>query len=172
MLERELVFNYNTSLSRVYDKGVEDNAELVAIIPEIIGYEQGIWDNGIRKDGMVYKMTDIPEHLRRTIEMFLNKDGEIRFRIKIEKRVDMDGIIKLKIKVKLYNLLSRIIMKIIKTRVFIEMIAEGDGCKVNVKYQINSLLSKTINDKLYEYIENKMTTYFIKKIDNYIKTLE
>jgi len=111
MLERELIFNYKTSLSNIYDKGVEDNADLIAVIPEIIGYEQGRWDNGKRKDWMVYKMTDIPENLRKTIEMFLNKEGEIRFRIKIYKQ-------------------------------------------------------------LYEYIETKMTNYFIKKIDNYIKTLE
>jgi len=172
MLERELIFNYKISLLKVYDKGVEDNSELVKIIPEIVGYEQWRWDSGKRKDWMVYKMTYIPENLRKTIEMFLNKDGEIRFRIKIEKRVDMDGVIRLKVKVKLYNFLSKIIMKIIRTRVFIEMIAEDDGCKIVVKYQINSLLSKTINDKLYEYIETKLSNYFIKKIDNYIKTLE
>jgi hypothetical protein len=172
MLERELIFNYKTSLSNIYDKGVEDNADLIAVIPEIIGYEQGRWDNGKRKDWMVYKMTDIPENLRKTIEMFLNKEGEIRFRIKIYKQIDMEGVIRIKVKVKLYNFLSKIIMKIIKTKVLIEMIGDGNGCKINVKYRINSLLSKTINDKLYEYIETKMTNYFIKKIDNYIKTLE
>ena len=172
MLERELIFNYNTSLVNVYDKAVEDNGELVKIIPEIVGYEQGKWENGIRKDMIIYKMTDIPENLRTTIEMFLNKEGEIRFKLKIEKRVDMDGVIRLRVKVKLYNLLSKIVMKIIKTRIFIEMMVEGEGCKIITRYQINSLLSKSINERLFDYVETKLCNYFIKKIDNYIKTLK
>ena len=172
MLESELVFVYKLGLDDLYNRAVEDNAELISIIPEIIGYEQGRWLNGLRKDIMIYKMTDIPEGLKNTIKMFIGNENEVRFKLKIEKRIDMDGIIRLRIKVKLYNFISRLLMKIIKTRVMIEMMKDDNGCKINVKYQINSLLSKTINDKLYEYIENKLNTYFIKKIDNYIKSLE
>ena len=171
MLERELLFEYDLKLPEIYMKTVEENEEMVKIIPEIIGYEQGKWENGIRKDGIIYKMTNIPENLKYTIQMFLNNNQEIKFKLKIEKRIDMDGIIRLKIKVKLYNLLSKIMMKIVKTRIFIDMMENGEGCKIIVKYQINSLLNKNINDLLYEFIENKIHNYFIKKIDNYIKTL-
>jgi len=172
MLEKELQFVYKLKLDDIYNRAVEDNSELISVIPEIIGYEQGKWLNGLRKDVMIYRMTDIPDGLKHTIKMFIDDSNEIRFKLKIEKRIDMDGIIRLKIKVKLYNLISRIIMKIIKTRVMVEMMKYNDGCKITVKYQINSLLNKSINDKLYEYIENKLNTYFIKKIDNYIKSLE
>lgn len=173
MLERELIFEYpNITLDELYMKTLENNVELIKVIPEITRYMQGKWADGIRRDEIIYKLTDIPENLNSTIQMFLDNNGEIRLGIKIEKRTDINGTIKLKIKVKVFNILSKIIMKIVKTRIYIDMAKIGDNItNVIVKYQINSLLSKSINDILYKYIETKLNDYFIKKIDNYIKNI-
>lgn len=170
MISKDLIFEYdNIDIWQLYNKTVENNNEMIKIIPEIVEYKQGTWKNEKRKDKLICKLLNIPENLRTIIrQIFLNKNDEIGCKLKIEKKVSADKtIIRLKIKMKLKNMLSNLILKIFKFRVYIDIKREELKTIANVRYEINSLLINEIN----EYIENKLNNYFISKIDNFVKKI-
>ncbi len=170
MISKDLIFEYdNIDMWHLYNKTVEDNNEMIKIIPEIVEYKKGTWKNEKRKDKLVCRFLNIPENLISIIrQMFLNKNDEIGCKLKIEKKVSDDNTkIRLKLKMKLKNMLSNLILKIFKFRVYIDIKKEDLKTVANVRYEINSLLMNEIN----EYIENKLNNYFISKIDNYVKNI-
>ena len=161
MISKDLIFIYdNIDVNGLYDKTMEDNEDMVKLIPEIIKYEKGIWKEGKRKDKLVCKLLNIPDNLTTILRnLFLNKNDEIGFKIKI-KKFNENNNIKLKLKLKFSN----VIMKIFNFGGYIE-IEEGKEIKtiVKVRYEIKSLLGEEINKLIYSYVENKLNNYFIVK---------
>jgi len=166
MIFKDLIFTYDININELYNKTLEDNKEIITEIPEIVRYEQGIWNDKRRKDKIRLKMLNIPPDLIPILQnLFLNKNNEIDVKIKIKKTITKEEEIKLKIKIKLINIISNMLFKLINFKIFINIKTNGDkGSIVNVRYEINSLLGDNINT----YIENKINFYFINKINNFL----
>jgi len=159
---KELFFQYFINKYDLFNFAVEDNDEFIRIIPEIVFYEKGKWKNNIRIDIIKINIVDIPFNLRTIIDMMRDKKGEIGIRIKIFKEIIDDKII-IKTKLKLNGIIGSLINKAINLKVKIEMI---NNTEVKLIYDLKSILQT----ELLNHIENKIENYYIKKVDEYIKT--
>jgi hypothetical protein len=174
MIEKELTFNYNLNFNNIYNLAVENNDEFIKVIPEIVLYEKGIWmnDDIYRKDKLWINIADIPYDLRGVIDMIRDKKGFIGLKIKIKKILNNDKEIHLRIKTKLNGFLGKIIEKFLKIICNINIIYKEDfKTEVKVHYKIKSMFPNDLNDKINNHIQNKLTTYYIKKIDYYFNNL-
>ncbi len=90
MIIKELFFKYNLNFSNIYNLILENNLELIKIIPEIVFYEKGEWNNNYRIDFIKINISDIPHHLRSLINMMRDKKGFIGIKIKIKKNIIED----------------------------------------------------------------------------------
>ncbi len=172
MICKDLIFTYDNINSKdLYKYTIEDNENLIKIIPEIVKYQQGLWkkQEKKRKDKMKIRLLNLPEIFFILRQLLLDKNNEFNCKIKIQKII-INNEINLKIKIKLYNLLSDLLLKLLHFRVFINIKNDqeiNNKTIVTVRYEINSLLADDINT----YIENKILSYFITKIDNFIKNI-
>jgi hypothetical protein len=168
MINNKLFFKYNLNYLNIVDLALDNNDKFIEIIPEIVFYEKGIWNNNKRKDYIKINITDIPKDINSIINLIKDKDGLISFKIKIKKEIiQNDFIIKLKIKFNstfVGNLINKTIT--LKSKLILSNINDTKT-EINVNYTINSLFFDNLNNKINQHIQNKLENYYIKKIDNY-----
>jgi hypothetical protein len=168
MINNKLFFKYNLNYLNIVDLALDNNDKFIEIIPEIVFYEKGIWNNNKRKDYIKINITDIPKDINSIINLIKDKDGLISFKIKIKKEIiHNDFIIKLKIKFNstfVGNLINKTIT--LKSKLILSNINDTKT-EINVNYTINSLFFDNLNNKINQHIQNKLENYYIKKIDNY-----
>lgn len=164
MIQKELYFEYDINYNYLYDITVNNNSEILKIINELKEYRQGIWKEDKRKDVIHFKFKDAP------LEVI--KDGNIPLKLKIKLLEYTNENIKCQIKIRLLNKLLNIISKIINTKIYFELININDKqSKVIIRYIIKTLLPADLNDKIENYIDDKINNNFVKKIDCYLKEL-
>jgi hypothetical protein len=167
MINKELFFKYNLNFTNIYNLIVEDNEDFIKIVPEIVFYEKGIWNNNKRIDYININISDIPYELRTIIDMMRDKKGFIGIKIKIKKEFIQNKII-IKAKFKLIGLISKIVNNAIKFLINIIFINIDDfNTEIKINYSINSIFFNEFNEKINNHIQHKLENYYIKKIDNH-----
>jgi hypothetical protein len=176
MIDKELLFNYDMEMNKIYNITMEDNDSFIDNIEEIKEYKNGEWKNNKRKDNLLFDIKEIPSELNGIQEligikeMIGMKGTIVPLKIKhLLKKRDNDEI-NLKTKIKLRTFLGNTILKIVKIRAYIIMkYKDKNKTEVKVKYTIKNLLPKKISDKINNLIIDKIENNFVIKIDNYLK---
>jgi len=153
---------YKYKINNLYDILFEDNKEVIGIIPEIVSYNQGIWNDNKRYDRVKIDIVDIPYNLRIIIDLIRDCNGLINLIIKNKKSYDNNKII-IKSKIKLNGFLGEILNNNIKIK---SKIVFEDNI-INFDYDIITPID--LDENFKSHIKNKIDNYYIKRIDDYLK---
>jgi hypothetical protein len=173
MIYQKLFFKYGINFNKFYNLILENNDNLIKVIPEIVFYEKGTWINNKRIDFIKINVSNIPPDLKYLFDLIKDNKGLISIKIKIDKNY-IDDKIFIKTKFKLLGLIGSLINNTINLKANI-IINNDDNCKtnINVNYEINSIFlhNKELNDKINIHIQKKLENYYIKNIDKYFSEL-
>ncbi len=179
MVDRKLSFDYRINIIEIYNIIIEDNNSFINEIDDIKEYNKGEWNKCKRKDNILFDIKDIPEELNKYDELINIKEVVgmrgtiIPLKIKYRKLVDNEDKKEMKIKIKMRSLIASIILKVIKIRVYLSIKRiDNKNTKIDVRYRINTLLPKKLNDKINDIVINKIENELVIKIDNYLRGIE
>ena len=84
MIEKELSFNFNLNIDKIFELCINENSEMVKRVPEVIEYKQGDWKENIKKNVVKIKLTNIPSEIpTKYLNLVLNDDKTVYGKIKI-----------------------------------------------------------------------------------------
>jgi hypothetical protein len=174
MINNNLFFKYDLNYLEIIDLALDNNDKFIEVIPEIVFYEKGIWNNNKRKDKIKINITDIPSDISNIIDMIKDKDGLIGIKIKILKEITNDNfIIKTKIKLNC-GIIGSLINKTItlKSKLVFSNINDKKT-EIDVNYTINSIFfDNLLNNRINQHVQHKLESYYIKNIDKYFLELK
>lgn len=179
MVDKKLSFDYKINIKDIYNILIEDNNSFINEIDDIKEYNKGEWNKCKRKDNILFDIKDIPEELNKYDELINIKEVVgmngtiIPLKIKYRKLVDNEDKIEMKIKIKMRSILSSIILKVIKIRAYLSIkMVDKNNTRIDIRYKINTLLPKKLNDKISDIVINKIENELVIKINNYLREIE
>ena len=139
MIYQTLFFKYCINFNEFYNLILENNDDLIKVIPEIVFYEKGTWINNKRKDFIKINVSNIPHDLKYLFDLIKDNKGLISIKIKINKNY-IDDKIFIKTKFKLLGLIGSLINNTINIKANI-IINNDNNIKtfINVNYEIQSI---------------------------------
>ena len=84
MIEKEIIETFTLDINEIFSLCIDNNDEMIKGIKEVVIYNQGSWNNNIKKDIITIRLNDIPKEIpENLVKMVMNEDGTITNKIKI-----------------------------------------------------------------------------------------
>jgi len=175
MIQKEIIETFNLDINEIFRLCIDDNNEMITRIKDIIEYEQGLWNNNIKKDKITIKLNDIPKEIpEKIIKIVLTENETVINKIKIKIIEKTENNITLKIKVKpICNIFCKInnLLKLSTTKAFITLTQTDNLTVINAKYKIK-VLSNEYTNIIENYMEKILNTLFIDNMIKYLRDIE
>jgi len=175
MIEKEITEIFKLNINEIFRLCIDDNNEMITRIKDIITYEQGLWNNNIKKDKITIKLNDIPKEIpEKIIKNVLTENETVINKIKIKIIEKTENNIILKIKVKpICNIFFKInnLLKLSTTKAFITLTQTNNLAVINAKYKIK-VLSNEYTNIIENYMEKILNTLFIDNMIKYLRDIE
>ena len=176
MIEKELSFNFNLNIDKIFELCVDENSEMVKRVPEIIEYKQGEWKNNIKKNIVKLQLTNIPAEIpTKYLNLVLNDDKTIYAKIKVNLIHRDKNYINLKFTLKpVSKILSQInnILKLSRIKATINIRQCENIAKIDAKYKITVINIMDNIDIIENYIEKNLNKLLIETIISYLTEIE
>ena len=177
MIEKEIIETFTLDINEIFSLCIDNNDEMIKGIKEVVIYNQGSWNNNIKKDIITIRLNDIPKEIpENLVKMVMNEDGTITNKIKIRLIERTENNIKLKIKVKpIANIFFKInnLLKLSSTKALITISQINDKAIINAKYKIQVLfVNEKNNDVIEKYMEKILNSLFINNMIDYLRRIE
>lgn len=176
MIEKELSFNFNLNIDKIFELCINENSEMVKRVPEVIEYKQGDWKENIKKNVVKIKLTNIPSEIpTKYLNLVLNDDKTVYGKIKINLIERNENFINLKFTLKpVSKILSQInnILKLSRIKATINIRQCENIAKIDAKYKITVINIMDNIDIIEKYIETNLNKLLIQNIISYLTEIE